>query len=115
MFNPAVRAVAALQVTGPDGRGGAMISGDPHHPANFGRLCSKGYALAETLSLDTRLLHPMLRLPDGSLVRVRLAPEREISPAPEEGKRVVFRSHCLRGFGLPLSGFLCSFLEFYKL
>ena len=55
------------------------------------------------------------RLPDANLVRVRLAPETEISPAPEEGERVVFRSHFLRGFGLPASGFLRSFLEFYNL
>lgn len=34
------------------------ISGDPEHPANFGRLCSKGTALADTLSLDGRLLAP---------------------------------------------------------
>ncbi len=54
----------------PDGNGGATISGDPRHPANFGRLCSKGAALGETLALDQRLLHPMLRQADGSLVRV---------------------------------------------
>ena len=36
------------------------LTGDPDHPANFGRLCSKGSALAETLSLDTRLLEPKL-------------------------------------------------------
>ncbi|MGD9920736.1 MAG: molybdopterin-dependent oxidoreductase, partial [Pseudorhodoplanes sp.] len=53
----------------PDGQGGAMISGDPDHPANYGRLCSKGSALGETLALDTRLLHPMLRQPDGNLAR----------------------------------------------
>jgi assimilatory nitrate reductase catalytic subunit len=51
----------------PDERGGAVIAGDPDHPANFGRLCSKGSALGETLSLDTRLLHPMLRQADGAL------------------------------------------------
>ena len=28
-----------------DGRGGAAIAGDPTHPANLGRLCSKGSAL----------------------------------------------------------------------
>ena len=33
----------------PDGSGGAVITGDPDHPANFGRLCSKGSALGETL------------------------------------------------------------------
>ena len=42
----------------PDGRGGASIAGDPSHPANAGRLCSKGAALGETLALDDRLLHP---------------------------------------------------------
>ena len=40
--------------------GSVTIAGDPEHPANFGRLCSKGAALAETLSLDDRLLHPMI-------------------------------------------------------
>src|SRR5262245_25404608 len=51
----------------PDGRGGAERSGDPLPPANFGRLCSKGSALDETLGLDGRLTHPMLRRPDGTL------------------------------------------------
>ena len=55
------------------------------------------------------------RLPDEEYVLVRLAPEREISPAPEEGERVIFHWHCLRGFGLPASGFLRSFLDFYNL
>jgi assimilatory nitrate reductase catalytic subunit len=54
----------------PDGRGGATISGDAAHPANFGRLCSKGAALGETLDLSGRLLYPMLRQRDGTLVRV---------------------------------------------
>ncbi|MDX8528083.1 nitrate reductase [Mesorhizobium sp. MSK_1335] len=34
------------------------VRGDPDHPANFGRLCSKGAALGETLGLDGRLLYP---------------------------------------------------------
>jgi len=45
----------------PDGYGGAEITGNPDHPANFGRICSKGAALGETLSLTERLLYPMLR------------------------------------------------------
>ncbi len=53
----------------PDGRGGAAIAGDPGHPANFGRTCSKGSALGETLDLEGRVLHPMLRQPDGTLAR----------------------------------------------
>ena len=54
----------------PDGYGGAGIAGDPHHPANLGRICSKGSALGETLGLDGRLLHPLLRQFDGSFARV---------------------------------------------
>jgi assimilatory nitrate reductase catalytic subunit len=54
----------------PDGLGGATIAGDPDHPANFGRICSKGSALGETLALGGRLLHPMLRQADGSLARI---------------------------------------------
>src|SRR5262245_20549869 len=36
------------------------IAGDPDHPANFGRLCSKGAALGETLATADRLLHPTI-------------------------------------------------------
>jgi assimilatory nitrate reductase catalytic subunit len=45
-------------IAAPDGRGGAEIAADREHPANRGRLCSKGAALGETLSLDDRLLYP---------------------------------------------------------
>ncbi len=44
----------------PDGKGGASVEGDPQHPSNFGRLCSKGSALGETLDPATRLLHPRI-------------------------------------------------------
>ena len=44
----------------PRNDGSAEIKGDPEHPANFGRLCSKGSALGETLSLDGRLLKPIV-------------------------------------------------------
>jgi assimilatory nitrate reductase catalytic subunit len=51
----------------PDGDGGTTIAGDPEHPANFGRLCSKGSALGETLGFDGRLLHPRMRDAAGAL------------------------------------------------
>jgi assimilatory nitrate reductase catalytic subunit len=54
----------------PDGHGGVAIAGDREHPANFGRLCSKGSALGETVGLDGRLLHPMIRCDKGSMERV---------------------------------------------
>ena len=42
----------------PEGPQAARVAGDPAHPASAGRLCSKGSALAETLGLEGRLLHP---------------------------------------------------------
>ncbi|VEA67839.1 Nitrate reductase [Serratia rubidaea] len=39
---------------------GVTVSGDEAHPANGGRLCVKGSALAETLDLDGRLLQPQV-------------------------------------------------------
>ena len=36
------------------------IAGDTDHPANFGKLCSKGTHLGETVGLEGRLLHPMI-------------------------------------------------------
>lgn len=36
------------------------IRGDDAHPANGGRLCSKGTHLGETIGLTGRLLHPMI-------------------------------------------------------
>ena len=46
------------------------VRGDPQHPANFGRLCSKGSTLHLTASapvtLQTRLLQPMRRMARGA-------------------------------------------------
>ncbi|OYT93685.1 MAG: nitrate reductase [Burkholderiales bacterium PBB3] len=46
------------------------VKGDPDHPANFGRLCSKGSTLHLTASapvtLQTRLLQPLQRLQRGA-------------------------------------------------
>jgi assimilatory nitrate reductase catalytic subunit len=40
--------------------GVVTVQGDPLHPANFGRLCAKGSALAETVGLEGRLLEPVV-------------------------------------------------------
>ena len=41
------------------------VRGDPDHPANFGRLCTKGSTLhltaTKTIAMHTRLLQPQLR------------------------------------------------------
>ncbi len=41
-----------------DEYGVVTVKGDNSHPANQGRLCSKGTALGETVYLDERLLYP---------------------------------------------------------
>ena len=38
--------------------GKPVVTGDENHPANYGKLCLKGQSLAETLSLENRLLYP---------------------------------------------------------
>lgn len=38
------------------------VSGDPQHPANFGKLCSKGSTLHHTGDMTARALYPELRL-----------------------------------------------------
>ncbi len=48
-----------------DGQRILGVSGDPAHPANFGKLCSKGSTLHLTGDLDARALHPQLRLGKG--------------------------------------------------
>ena len=44
----------------PDGDGGLSVRGDPDHPNNRGRLCSKGAALGETVGLSERQLTPQI-------------------------------------------------------
>jgi len=41
-----------------DTLGEVSVRGDPQHPANLGRLCSKGAALGETVGPEDRLLYP---------------------------------------------------------
>ncbi|SMF36327.1 assimilatory nitrate reductase catalytic subunit [Tistlia consotensis] len=46
-------------------RDGWAVGGDPEHPANHGRLCSKGAALPDVLGTEGRLLRPTV---DGETV-----------------------------------------------
>ena len=73
-----------LATVAPDG--GVGVAGDPEHPANFGRLCSKGSALAETLSLDDRVLHPLVDgVPVGWDVALDLVADRFTKTIAEHG------------------------------
>jgi len=48
-----------------DGERVLDVTGDPNHPANLGRLCSKGATLHKTGDLAARALYPELRLGKG--------------------------------------------------
>ncbi|MBD8872034.1 nitrate reductase [Rhodanobacter sp. DHB23] len=54
-----------------DASGAVSVAGDPLHGSNHGRLCVKGAALGETVDLQGRLLHPLLRGAAGEFVRTR--------------------------------------------
>jgi assimilatory nitrate reductase catalytic subunit len=65
-MNQAIRTTCAYCGVGcgisatPTGPRSVEIKGDEAHPANGGRLCSKGTHLGETVGLQGRLLHPMI-------------------------------------------------------
>ncbi len=87
-------------VATPDGRGGAAIAADHDHPANRGRICSKGAALGETLSLEDRLLHPEI---DGR----RVSWEKALDTVAD-GLREVVAEHGPDAVALYVSGQLLT-------
>ena len=80
----------------PDG----SVRGDPAHPANQGRLCSKGAALGETTGLEGRLLHPM--------VGGKRASWDAALDATAEGFRRALAQHGPEGVALYVSGQLLT-------
>ncbi|MDR3506573.1 MAG: molybdopterin-dependent oxidoreductase [Caulobacteraceae bacterium] len=60
----------------PGGGRAVAIAGDAEHPANFGRLCSKGTALGATVGMEGRLLRPEI---DGRVVPWEAAIKRVAS------------------------------------
>ena len=70
----------------PDGLGGIVVQGDPDHPANLGRLCSKGSALGETIGLEDRLLAPRIHGAEASWdAALSLVAERFAGTIAEHG------------------------------
>ena len=76
------------------------VRGDPEHPANRGRLCSKGTALGETLDQPGRLLHPEV---DGKRASWDAALD-----AVAEGFRKALAGHGPQGTALYVSGQLLT-------
>ena len=84
------------------------VRGDPAHPANYGRLCTKGATLHLSARPETRLLYPELRtaIGDVPVFGMRLAgdavvalddPARRLPLAALRGRRV----HAVAGIGRP--------------
>jgi assimilatory nitrate reductase catalytic subunit len=86
------------------------VRGDPEHPANFGRLCSKGQALhftaAPELLVQVRALHPMRRTARGGPLE-RVSWNAALDEAASRLAAVVER-HGPDAIGLYLSGQLLT-------
>ena len=89
----------------PQESGRVGIAGDPDHPANFGRLCSKGFALGETLALDGRLLHPMIQQADGGY---RGRPGTQATARVADGLQHILDRHGPQAIAFYLSGQLLT-------
>src|SRR5688572_8493763 len=86
------------------------VRGDPDHPANFGRLCSKGSTLhltaAQPVTLHTRLLRPMQRGKRGEAPRP-IAWDAALDLAADRIAHTV-QAHGSDAVGLYLSGQLLT-------
>jgi assimilatory nitrate reductase catalytic subunit len=86
------------------------VRGDPDHPANFGRLCTKGSTLANTaapeLARQTRLLTPQLRTSRGAALQpIRWA--HALDHASERLTNIV-QQHGADALGVYVSGQLLT-------
>jgi len=86
------------------------VRGDPQHPANFGRLCSKGSTLHLTASAavtqQTRLLQPMRRLHRGAASQP--VPWDTALDFAAEGFAQIVREHGSDAVGFYISGQLLT-------
>ncbi len=93
-----------------DGRQITGVRGDPDHPANFGRLCSKGSTLhlsaTAAVTRQTRLLQPMLRTQRGAAPQ-RIGWDAALDLVADRFAGIV-RSHGPDAVGLYLSGQLLT-------
>ena len=81
-------------------RGDVRIEGDAAHPANLGRLCSKGLALTDTIGHEQRLLHPVVK-------GVRAAWDEALA-AVADGFNKVIREHGPDALAFYVSGQLLT-------
>jgi len=82
------------------------VRGDPAHPANFGRLCTKGATLHLTTRPETRLLYPELRRQRGE-ARQAVSWDTALETAAERFAAVI-REHGPDAVGFYISGQLLT-------
>jgi assimilatory nitrate reductase catalytic subunit len=82
------------------------VRGDPAHPANEGRLCSKGATLHLTVREEMRALHPELR-PARGQARRRASWDEALDAAAEKFARII-REHGPDAVGFYISGQLLT-------
>src|SRR6185369_14102384 len=93
-----------------DGEQITGVRGDPAHPANFGRLCTKGSTLhltaAAPIERHARLLHPMQRMRRGESAQ-RVGWDEALDDAAQRFARVV-QTHGPDAVGFYISGQLLT-------
>jgi assimilatory nitrate reductase catalytic subunit len=86
------------------------VRGDPDHPANFGRLCTKGATLHLTASADitaqARLMHPMQRSPRSASPQ-RISWDSALDGAAERFANII-QKHGPDAVGFYISGQLLT-------
>ena len=89
-----------------DGANVTGVRGDPVHPANFGRLCTKGSTLHLTARAENRLLAPELRATKSD-ARTRISWDDAIDTAAERFAAII-REHGPDSVAFYLSGQLLT-------
>ena len=82
------------------------VRGDPEHPANFGRLCTKGSTLHLSARQETRALHPELRA-TRELPRTRVSWDTALEHAAERFAAII-REHGPDAVAFYISGQLLT-------
>ena len=82
------------------------VRGDPDHPANFGRLCTKGANLHRTAREDMRALHPELRV-NRDAKRKQVSWDEALETVADKFESVI-REHGPDAVGFYISGQLLT-------
>ena len=78
------------------------VKGDPDHPANFGRLCTKGSTLHLTARLDARALYPEMRR-SRDLPRERVSWDNALDHVVDKFARII-QTNCPDALACYISG-----------